>query len=70
MDLRPIAFVTGVLLVILAATMLIPAAFDFFAGLSRWRGFMIGAGFTAFLGSAVAMRPKHKMSIASGKPLS
>ena len=55
MDLRPIAFVTGVLLVILAATMLIPAAFDFFAGLSTWRGFMISAGFTAFLGSAMAM---------------
>ena len=60
MDLRPIAFVTGVLLVILAITMLVPAAFELFSGASTWRAFLISAGFTAFIGSAMAVSTQAK----------
>ena len=50
MDLRPILYVNGILLSMLAVAMVIPAAVD--AGFSddNWRAFLAGAGLTLFVG--------------------
>ncbi len=54
-DHRPIAFVTGILLCILSGFMLVPALVDLSAGNPDWRGFVIAAAITLFVGGALAL---------------
>ena len=54
-DPRPIAFVNGVLLLILAVAMLIPAAVDLVSGHGDWQVFMASSGLTAFIGGALTI---------------
>lgn len=55
LNFRPVLLVTGILLSILAAAMLIPAIFDFFTGQNDWAGFLISAFITAFVGITIVL---------------
>ncbi len=59
LDLRPVLFIVGWLLLALAAAMLPPAAVDFYDGNRDWLAFMAAATVTGFsgLGMALASRP-------------
>jgi len=54
-DFRPIQFVAGVLLVILAAAMMVPALVDVAAGHPNWRAFLASAAVTLFFGGGLAL---------------
>lgn len=53
--LRPVLQVLGVLLSLLAATMLLPAAADYFDGNPDWQVFIAAAFLTGFVGGALAL---------------
>jgi trk system potassium uptake protein TrkH len=55
MDLRPILFVNGILLCILALAMLIPAAVDFALDNPDWQIFMASTGTTLFVGVCLVL---------------
>ena len=55
MDFRPIFFVIGLLLSILAAVMCVPAAVDAVAGHPDWQVFAAAAALTMFVGVAMAL---------------
>jgi trk system potassium uptake protein TrkH len=55
LELRPILFVLGVLLSVLAAAMLVPAAVDAAVGNPDWQVFMASAAVTLFAGVALAI---------------
>ena len=50
MDLRPVIFILGVLLCILAVAMVIPAIVDAAAGIANWQVFAAAAATTLFVG--------------------
>ena len=50
LDFRPIAFVLGILLCILAAAMLLPALFDLASDNPDWQVFVASAAATLFVG--------------------
>ena len=54
-DLRPIAFVNGILLCILATAMLIPALVDALIGHPDWQVFSAAAGVTVFVGMGLVL---------------
>ena len=54
-DLRPVAFVIGVLLSILAAAMLVPAAVDLMLGHRDWEVFVASAAVTVFVGVSMIL---------------
>ena len=54
-DFRPIAFVLGILLSILAVAMLIPAAVDAIIGHPDWQVFTAAAGVTLFVGGGLLL---------------
>ena len=54
-DLRPVAFVIGVLLSILAAAMLVPAAVDLMLGHRDWQVFVASAAVTVFVGVSMIL---------------
>lgn len=55
LDVRPILFVLGLLLSVLAAAMLVPAAVDLAAGNEDWQVFGASAAVTLFVGVALAI---------------
>lgn len=55
MDLRPILYVTGILLCTLAASMLLPILVDIYAGNADWKVFLFCMSFTAFIGGALVL---------------
>ncbi len=59
-DVRPAVFLTGILLAVLAAAMVVPALVDVLWGDRDWRGFLVAALITGFvgLGMALATRPE------------
>jgi len=65
MDFRPIFLVVGMLLAILAVSMLLPAAADAFVGNPDWQVFVVAAALTLFVGVALALTTR-----ASGLRLS
>ena len=54
-DFRPLLFITGLLLVALAALMLIPAALDWATGGSNWQEFLGATLLTGFVGGGLAL---------------
>ena len=60
MDFRPIVFVNGVLLVILALAMLVPMLFDFVMGTPDWVNHAASAGITALTGGILALLTRSK----------
>jgi len=54
-DLRPLSLVIGFLLIALGAVMLFPALFDFAAGNRDWRGFLLCAALTIFIGQTMRL---------------
>ncbi len=54
-DLRPIAFVIGILLSVLAVAMLIPALVDAIIGHPDWQVFTAAAGVTLFVGGTLVL---------------
>lgn len=52
-ELRPIAYIVGILLVVFGLTMLIPAAADAIVGNPDWRVFVASAAFTVFAGGSL-----------------
>ena len=54
-DLRPIAFVIGILLSVLAVAMLIPALVDAVIGHPDWQVFTAAAGVTLFVGGTLVL---------------
>ncbi len=54
-DLRPIAYIVGLSMVVLAALMLLPMALDWLAGDPNWRGFFSAAAVTSVAGGVVAL---------------
>jgi len=65
MDFRPVFLVVGMLLAILAVSMLLPAATDAFVGNPDWQVFVVAAALTLFVGVALALTTR-----ASGLKLS
>jgi trk system potassium uptake protein TrkH len=61
-DLRPIAFVIGILLAILALAMLIPASVDAAIGHPDWQVFTAAAGVTLFIGGALILTSRSGWS--------
>jgi len=63
LDLRPIYFIIGLLLMTLACGMLLPMAVDLAQGNPDWQVFMLSAGVTLFVGMALALagRSREKM---------
>jgi trk system potassium uptake protein TrkH len=55
MDLRPVAFVIGILLTVLAIAMGIPAILDFLIGHPDWQVFAAAAGVTLFVGVSMIL---------------
>ncbi len=55
LDIRPILFVVGVLLAILASFMFLPALVDAATGSGDWRVFLTSAFFTLFIGVTLAL---------------
>ena len=60
MDFRPIVFVNGLLLVILALAMLVPMLFDFVMGTPDWVNHAASAGITALTGGILALLTRSK----------
>ena len=60
-DFRPVGYVVGLLLMLLAGTMSGPALIDFFAEDRDWVPFAASAGMTLFVGGtlSLAMRPRR-----------
>ena len=54
-DLRPVLFVLGILLALLAAAMLAPAAVDAAMGGGDWSVFILSAGLTFFIGVGLVL---------------
>jgi trk system potassium uptake protein TrkH len=54
-DLRPVAFVIGILLAMLAGTMLVPASLGLFVEAADWRIFALSGGLTAFVGIGIVL---------------
>jgi len=65
MDFRPIFLVVGMLLAILAVSMLLPAAADAIVGNPDWQVFVVASALTLFVGIALALTTR-----ASGLKLS
>ncbi|MCS6779904.1 MAG: TrkH family potassium uptake protein [Geminicoccaceae bacterium] len=55
LELGPLLFVTGTLLVILAGTMLVPMLADLAVGHPDWEVFLVSAALTAFIGAALVL---------------
>lgn len=55
MDFRPVILVNGLLLVVLALAMAVPASADLIAGNPDWIVFVVSAGVTLFVGVAMAL---------------
>lgn len=55
MDYRPIFYVNGVLLIILATAMILPMLADFYFGYDDWQVFFISMVITAFSGGALIL---------------
>ncbi|MGB0958810.1 MAG: TrkH family potassium uptake protein [Halocynthiibacter sp.] len=54
-DLRPVGYVIGLLVVILGATMLVPMLIDILDGAEHWTVFLVSAILTTLLGGALAL---------------
>ena len=54
-DLRPVLFIIGILLSVLAVAMAVPAVVDAFAGHSDWQVFAASAGVTLFVGVSMIL---------------
>ncbi|MGB0505499.1 MAG: potassium transporter TrkH, partial [Pikeienuella sp.] len=52
LDPRPVGYVIGLLVLALGVAMGAPALVDIASGNTNWRGFMLAAGFTVFIGGA------------------
>lgn len=52
---RPVLYVVGILLVILAAAMLLPAMIEIFSGTPDWRAFVFAAAATVFVGGSLVL---------------
>ena len=67
LDLRPVLFINGFLLLILAAAMGIPAAVDAWSENLDWEVFLAGASATGFLGGTLILgsRPGGRFRLES-----
>ncbi len=61
-DFRPIFLVIGTLLATLALSMCVPAAVDAAAGHADWQVFAVSAGVTMFVGVAMALTSRAKLT--------
>jgi trk system potassium uptake protein len=64
-EFRPIVQVLGLLLLVLAATMLVPAVVDVAQGSDDWRSFVLAAGVTGFVGglAVLATHEPHRFQL-------
>ena len=70
-DFRPIFFVIGYMLLLLAAAMIVPALVDASAHHPDWQGFLASAAITAFVGGALVLTnrvERPKLNRAPGLP--
>lgn len=65
LEIRPVLFINGVLLVILAVAMAIPIAIDLGNDGTEWRAFLLGLTVTGFVGLALifAARPERRQRL-------
>ena len=54
-DLRPVGYVIGLLLIFLGASMGLPAAADWLDGSENWRAFAVSGAVTVFVGTSLAL---------------
>jgi trk system potassium uptake protein TrkH len=62
-DPRPILFVLGVLLLVLAGGMLVPLAADLLLGEGHWHGFFTSAAITLFVGGLLVLAERTRAPI-------
>ena len=60
MNLKPVFYVTGILLIVLAASMLAPCLIDLINDSDDWRVFLSSALITGFFGLALSFMNKQK----------
>ena len=60
LDLRPIYFIIGLLLLTLSIGMLLPAAVDLAEGNPDWQVFMLSSAVTTFVGAALVLAGRNK----------
>jgi trk system potassium uptake protein TrkH len=66
LDFRPVLYVIGLLLCILAASMTLPLLADLYTGSSDWNVFLLGIVITGFFGGSLVLsntRQKHDISV-------
>ncbi len=66
MDLKPVLYVTGILLCVLALSMALPMMADFYYGNNDWKVFFLCSVLTAFFGGALAIsnqREKFEITV-------
>ena len=61
-DIRPVFYVIGRILIVLAVLMLVPAAIDAYAGQRNGRSFLESALFTALIGAFVSLSTRNATS--------
>ncbi len=63
LDLRPIYFIVGLLLMTLAIGMLLPMAVDMSKGNSDWQVFMVSSGVTIFVGATLFLAGRSRNKV-------
>jgi trk system potassium uptake protein TrkH len=64
-DVRPILFILGVLLLVLAAGMAVPLVVDLLLGEGHWRAFLTSAVITAFIGGTLVLAERSNVQTIS-----
>ena len=64
-DFRPISFILGILVSILAVMMLGPAVVDFFSGNQDWEVFAVSASVTFFIGISLVISSRSATTALS-----
>lgn len=60
MDIRPVLYIVGVFLCVLALSMAIPAACDFYLENRDWKTFLVSMGLTGFMGILLILSNRQK----------
>ncbi|WP_420547802.1 TrkH family potassium uptake protein [Curvivirga sp.] len=60
LDFRPIVFVTGVLLSMIAIAMLVPTMVDLYVGNQDWQVFLLSSGFTMFTAGLMILTTRQE----------
>jgi len=67
MDLRPVLYIIGIFLCMLAGFMSIPLGLDLYNGQKEWKAFALSLGLCAFCGALLILGNKQRKIVVSGR---